>query len=228
MKPYRPKSEFYIVFILLTLVPAILIAQFLQEFLQKNLFAGLSNGIIDGAISLRLIEAPAAITIIGLVFLLYESYLWKLWPFKHVHKVPDINGRYEGFLCSSFNTTVKYPFVFEIEQSLSDLRIIAYTAEESSHSVIAEIGTNNRNHWCVSNIYQDIADPVKAKPDMKNHEGVSFMEIFEDGNMLRGNYYSNPRDRGYYGTYELKRVCRDHHHCFKKEAPEGTEGNVRS
>ncbi len=52
---------------------------------------------------------------------------------------------------------------------------------------------------------------------MKNHEGVSHMEIFNNGDTLKGYYYSNPRDRGYYGTFELKRVSKKHLNCFRKE-----------
>jgi hypothetical protein len=117
---------------------------------------------------------------------------------------------------SSYSPERKVPIVFEIEQELTSIHLVCYVRNESSYSIVTSIGKNNHGHWCVYNIYQNINESMLVEDShVKNHEGVSFANIFENGKILKGRYFSNPRDRGSYGIYELKWVSKARHGGFE-------------
>ncbi len=204
MKTYKLSIQFYIIFVLISVLPAMYISSLLKTFFEIYFIQHLPQNIL--VINLPLfLEAPATIAIIGLLFVWYENYLWRVKPFRYIHNMPNINGRYKGELISNYDTNRKFSIIFEIEQTLTSVDLMTYTEIESSYTLISSLGKNTHNRWSIINVYQAVIDPMKAREELKNHEGVAYTDIHQNGNMLKGSYFSNPRNRGHYGTYELIR-----------------------
>jgi len=53
----------------------------------------------------KFIEAPTAIAIVLFIFWVFNNYLWKWLPIRKLFGIPNIDGRYEGELISSFTET---------------------------------------------------------------------------------------------------------------------------
>ncbi len=189
------------------LVPAVLIAEYLQETLLTPIFDTL---FVNLAFDWRLIEAPVAASLIALSFWVYEVYLWKLQPFKQFHPCPDVSGRYEGYFLRSNNagSETQHEIVFEIDHSLRHISIICYAEERTSHSLVATIGQNGFGHWWVLMIYQNMANEHFIHHHGTRHthgeRGVAFIEISKKGKALHGTYFTNPQDAGVYGTFQVK------------------------
>lgn len=71
---------------------------------------------------------------------------------------------------------------------------------------MSTIGKNNQGNWELCYLYQNKTTTVNHDEDMKDHGGAAFLEIFENGEILKGNYFNNPRDRGRHGSIDAHRV----------------------
>ncbi len=150
-----------------------------------------------------------AVVILLAMFWLVDKWLWRIKGVRIILPIPpDINGRYCGDLVSSYDKDKgidkKYKITLEIKQSLTRVKINLYTENSSSYSVVASIGKNNQDNWEISYLYQNKTNTVNHNEDMKDHGGAAFLEIFNAGEILKGNYFNNPRDRGRHGSLDLK------------------------
>lgn len=188
------------------LVPAVLVAEYLQEVILAPLFDVLFTNLI---FDWRLIEAPVAASVIALSFWVYEVFLWRFPPFKQLHPCPDVNGRYEGIYIRNKDQDPKKEndIVFEIEHTLRHISVVCYSEKRTSHSLVATIGQNGFGHWWVLMIYQNMANEHfvhHGTPHTHGERGVAFIEISKKGKALHGTYFTNPQDTGVYGTFQVK------------------------
>lgn len=193
MQPFKIGPKFYIIFTVLALFPAMWIARMLQNLIEVS-----STGVVKVFADLGLVEAPSAIFLIGTMYWVYERFLWRIWPVRYIHNLPDIAGRYVGEIESSYDDT-KYPFVLEIRQTLQSVSICLYTERSSSFSVIANVGDNEYGNRILVYVYKNTPRTVSKDLDMRSHDGFACLEIFQDEHKLAGFYFNDPRERGRHG-----------------------------
>lgn len=156
------------------------------------------------------IEAPTAIAVILFIFWMLNNYLWKWLPIRKLFSIPNIDGRYEGELVSSFTETKEqngtHKTVIEIQQTLTKITICLYTERSCSYSLTANLCRNNNGNYELVYVYQNKTSAMGTDSDMRDHNGTAILEIFGDGSILDGNYFNNPRERGRYGKIKVTKV----------------------
>lgn len=206
MKTHNLTAKFYIFFSLLTSVPAFWLSSKINIYLSKlpetNALHYLS--------SWGFIEAPTAIAIILFIFWILNNYIWKLLVIRKLFGIPNIDGRYEGELVSSFTETKEqngtYKVAIEIRQTLTNITVCLYTERSCSYSLTANLCKNNNGNYELVYIYQNKTSAMGTNSDMRDHNGTAILVISENGNVLDGNYFNNPRERGRYGKIKATRV----------------------
>jgi len=199
MKPFKLGIKFYIIFVLITLAPTIWLASKLQEILNAS-----SIGYIKQLVSWGVIEAPTAVFFIVILFGIYESILWRIWPFHYLQRIPCVRGRYEGKITSNYNGGTEHLAIIEIQQSLSRISICLYTEKSSSCSLIANIGKNNKGNWFLAYIYNNNPKTVSNDLDMRTHDGCAHLEIFSKEQKINGYYFTDSRERPRYGQINIE------------------------
>lgn len=203
MKQFKLSAKFYIIYSLVFAVPASWIANSLQTYLTELNPANILHRFAE----LGIVEAPTTISLLLIGFWLIDQYLWRIKYVSLITSIPrDINGRYEGTLVSSYDLTKTYNIALEVVQSLTNVSVNLYTENSASYTIVAAIGKNNQENWCLSYLYQNKTSTVNHDEDMKDHGGVAMLEIFDKGSTLKGNYFNNPRDRGRHGSIDVKRT----------------------
>ena len=208
MKVFSLSSKFYIIFSLVLSVPAYGVASVLKTAVDRlpvnNFFHYLS--------AVGVFEAPTTVVLLLLMFWIFNEVLWKFYPIRKIFNLPNINGRYEGKLTSTYTETHEqngtYKIALEIKQSLTSISVFLYTERSCSHSLIASIGRNSNHNHELMYVYQNRTSAMNSDADMRDHRGVAFLEIFDEGKTIVGNYFNNPRERGRYGKMNLtKKQC---------------------
>ena len=206
MKIQNLTAKFYIIFSLLTSVPAFWLSSkiniYLSNLPETNALHYLS--------SWGFIEAPTTIVIILFIFWILNNYIWKLLVIRKLFGIPNIDGRYEGELVSSFTETEEqkgiYKTAIEIKQTLTNITVCLYTERSCSYSFTANLCKNNNGNYELIYIYQNKTSAMGTNSDMRDHNGTAILRIFENGNILDGNYFNNPRERGRYGKIKVTKV----------------------
>lgn len=211
MKAFRLTYKFYITFFLVSFIPSFWIAKGVTGILDNVTLLAPT----DAMLRMGLIEPPTTVVVMFALFVLTDRLLWKHSPLSNLFRIPNINGRYEGLLVSSYDESQSYKIVVEIQQTLTNVFVTLYTENSSSYSLAADVGVNEHKNWSVFYIYQNRTATVNHNQDMKDHNGTCVLDIFKGGNTLKGNYYNNPRDRGRHGSIEIKRVSGSLKGCFE-------------
>ena len=152
------------------------------------------------------VEAPSVLFSFGLLCLLFDRCCWKWNLLSNVGliKTPNLNGEWIGHLQTShdgFNG--KTVIILRIKQSWTQINIVLSTNTSSSHSETASIITGHPKGIVLS--YQYWNKPqANAIDTMHIHPGTTLLELNMEENTLNGEYYTG-RDRGSYGTLELKK-----------------------
>jgi len=199
MKFQRLGFEFYALFVLVVALPATAIAVWLGQLLSY-LGPPLSN-----LVTYRIVEAPTAMAIGGLLFWIYEMFIWRIPGIPYLHSRPDLNGRYEGNVESSYDGA-KYPIVLEIEQTLLSVQVRVFTERSASASLIADIGKNDRGNDVLVYAYRNIPQTVTSDTDMRAHDGFAQLEVFPTEGRVRGKYFNDNRERPTYGVLSVERT----------------------
>lgn len=187
-------------------IPAYWLASILKTIVdslpESNFFYYLS--------SVGVFEAPTAVGLLLAAFWLFNKEIWKFYPIKKLLGVQNLNGRYEGELMSTHTENNEqngtYKIAIEIKQSLTSISVFLYTERSCSYSIIASIGSNSNDNYELMYIYQNQTSAMNTDADMRDHKGVAFLEIFENGKKLTGSYFNNPRERGRYGIIKVEKV----------------------
>ena len=207
MKPFLLNSRFYIIFTLLLLYPA----NYLSGIIHSCVELIPHNSYIYQIFSIGLAQSPTVVVILGIAFWLTNNYLWRISLVKKIFRLKDINGRYEGNLISSYTKDDQqngtYPVVIEISQNLTSIHVNLFTERSCSYSLIANICQNHIGNKELVYVYQNKTAAMGDDSDMKDHNGTAFLEIDDEGNKLKGNYFNNPRERGRYGQIEVKKIA---------------------
>jgi hypothetical protein len=151
------------------------------------------------------LDAPATAGLYGLYYELFRRRLWRLQLFRKwgVVKVPDLSGRWDGQVATSFDErTGKHPVHAEIQQDWTHVSVKVKSAYSRSHSVVGSILTDEETVLD----YEYINEPLPgAPPTMHVHRGTASFHLSADGRTLSGDYYSG-RDRQNFGAIHLNKV----------------------
>lgn len=206
MKEFKIPHTFYIAFFLVLAFPISYFAS-ISEIYLNNLTR---EDILFPLAGLRLSDTAITIILLMLIFWLVERWLWRIKGLPKVLPIPhDLNGRYKGVIISSYDQDKTYEVFIEIEQTMTRVSLALYREASHSETVVASVGKNQEGNWCLYYIYDHKVGSDNSERDMKDHQGVAFLEIFSSGTMLKGNYFNNPRERGRYGTIEARRISRN-------------------
>ncbi|PYT80223.1 MAG: hypothetical protein DMG40_13230 [Acidobacteria bacterium] len=157
-------------------------------------------------------EAPSTLGLYGSLYTLFDKHLWKTSSARKLglSKVPNLEGRWKGFLVTSFDDFDKQRDVMlQIFQSWTQISIYVTTATSISRSCVAVIQVSDLNGAGL--VYQYQCQPLaNARKSMHMHYGTGMLRMFKDDTShLIGEYYAG-RDRGTFGQI-----------CFWKVTPTG-------
>lgn len=139
-----------------------------------------------------------------------NSFLWKVKLseyrlFKWLVDIPNLNGRYEGILESSFpnsvtNKNTKKKCVIEIVQNASKITINSYYADvdgietSKSESVSEEIIKKNNGFYDLYYIFTNKPDILNE--GLNNHSGACKLTFYPQEKKLEGEYYTDRKTKG--------------------------------
>lgn len=156
---------------------------------------------------------------ISVVFYYINKVGWKKKIFKWLIDIPDLNGRYEGQLESSFQTNGSNIIIHcavEVKQTASNINISAYffnsmTNEYStSDSVIELIEKQKNGSFLLYYIYTNT--PGRLHKALNIHEGTTVCIYYPDKKTLSGEYYNS---RPLTGKFEVEWKSDNLIHRFK-------------
>lgn len=136
---------------------------------------------------------------------LFDRRLWRhpLMRKLGLGKTPNLAGRWQGYLTSSFDNHAKrYDLCVQIVQSWTQISVSLTTATSASWSCVGVIQVSDPDG--VASIYQCENQPLAdATRTMHIHFGTAMLRV-SDGHKLTGDYYAG-RDRG---TFARISCCR--------------------
>jgi hypothetical protein len=150
------------------------------------------------------IESPSVLFFYGLLFVVFDKWLWQYFEKIGLVKTPNLNGEWKGYLKSSFDEhSTEIKATLKIFQTWTRIKILLTTERSSSCSETASVITNAPEGKYLS--YQYINEPKSnAVKTMSIHRGTVKLLFDEKKNVLDGEYYSG-RDRQNFGSFYLKK-----------------------
>jgi SMODS-associating 2TM, beta-strand rich effector domain len=151
------------------------------------------------------LDAPSTLGFYGALYALFDRNLWRnriVRKFGLV-RVPNLTGRWHGYLISSFDGHVKrHNLVINIFQTWTQIAVFLTTDASISRSCVAVIQVDDPDG--VSLTYQYQNQPLaNATRTMHMHYGTAMLRMSDDDS-LTGDYYAG-RDRRTFGRiYCLK------------------------
>ena len=145
------------------------------------------------------IETPSVLFFYGLLFVIFDKWLWQYLKKVNFVKTPNLIGEWSGTLKSSFdNHLSEVKATLKIFQTWTRIKILLTTDQSSSHSESASIVIDAPEGKYLS--YQYINDPKSnAVETMSIHRGTVRLVFDEKKNTLEGEYYSG-RGRQNFGS----------------------------
>lgn len=152
----------------------------------------------------------STVSILVLILTLINTVLWKFKIFRWLVNIPNLNGRYEGELISSFidpvtNLPTKKKCVIEISQNASECKINSYYGDWNTQmqtsdatSVLEEIVKKSNGVFEVFYVFSNTANALQNH--LHNHIGTCSLKYFKDIKTLDGEYYNQ---RGFKGTIKV-------------------------
>lgn len=145
-------------------------------------------------------------TIFGLVFVVFDKFLWK-WRFLFklgIVKTPNISGKWEGNLSSSYHDfKEEMPACIVIKQTWSSILISGNFNQSKSYSISANLETNNGGRTVLRYVYTNENNLAKSNGTMSSHSGLTTLEFTLNEGITEGKYYNEPPQNVNYGTLHL-------------------------
>jgi hypothetical protein len=157
----------------------------------------------------KYIDLFSTVSLLFLTLLFIDEIGWKWKLFKWLVDIPNLNGRYEGTIESTFQTNganTKKDCAIEITQTASKIKMFSYYGDpgtnnqtSSGKSLSEEIFKEADGFFSIYHIY--LGEPNKLMTQLNVHSGSSSMKYHPDEKKLIGSYYN---DRPNKGTLEVK------------------------
>lgn len=134
-----------------------------------------------------------------LFFYSYDRYLWKfLWKLK-LSQIPNLNGKWNGYIKTSHSEGKEINVEVNIKQTWSSIFIVLKTSDSKSKSETASISLSESRL-----MYQYFNEPLSSSVEtLHKHYGVAFLD-FDEINRLEGSYFTC-KDRQTHGEIFLER-----------------------
>ncbi len=142
------------------------------------------------------------------LYWLFDNHVWRwrLWMNLGLLKVPDLNGKWAGYVESSYGNGSTHEVAISIIQKWSKLSIRFETEQSRSHSISGTLTVVDLPNPELSYLY--VNQPKALAPSsMEMHKGTASLEL--KGGVLEGEYYTG-RGRMTSGSITLTRVNRVH------------------
>lgn len=157
--------------------------------------------------------------VFGLLFMIYNNYMWKIRFLNKIWNVPNISGRWkcEGNTykkspsesqrtgCRGIERQYSWEGSVTIIQKWNSILISLSTDKSNSESFMAQIEVIDDKSCQLLYAYKNVTIPG-AFVDMRGHEGICRITFSESLTFGAGEYFTNPKDRLSYGTMKWIRV----------------------
>jgi hypothetical protein len=151
-------------------------------------------------------DAPSVGGFLTLFYTAFDKWVWRKAIIRKLHltRIPDLNGKWSGYIRSSFNEHSKsLPAKADIKQTWTEINVLVRTKSSESCSLTATITMDDRGASVLSYEYLNEPRP-DADKTMHMHRGFTTLTLSDDGCTLSGPYYSG-RDRQNSGLLHLER-----------------------
>lgn len=149
------------------------------------------------------VETPSPLVVFGVLFGLFDKYAWK-WPMMRIlglTHAPDLSGRWEGELTSSYDPNSNTRVVLEVKQTWTQITLKISTGQSHSWSSTAAIDINSLRGTILR--YEYCNEPQNSSADTMNmHYGTTRLLIKKHS--LEGGYYTD-KNRRSFGDMKFKR-----------------------
>jgi hypothetical protein len=145
-----------------------------------------------------LYRAPTNTAIIASLLIFYDKYLWKYPVFNFLVKIPNLNGRYEGYIKYEWEgKKEEKETVVEIIQTASKIQVNTYFNSENhentfSKSLVEDIKHEN-GQFSIYLFYFNSGTNISSYLDC--HEGANCLKAFlnddKSPRKLSGHYFTN-------------------------------------
>lgn len=123
------------------------------------------------------------------VIIAYTHFLWRLEPFKKMHKIVDINGKWAGVMPIGDKTI---EVEVRIKQHFDDVSVKLITNHNVSDSLVTKI-VEDHDGWKLYIVYKcKPIDGVSSKDDIDY--GTIMVRLDED--ILEGEFYNSKKLSG--------------------------------
>ncbi len=155
------------------------------------------------------------------------TFLWvwlekSLWHYKFLQAMrktfniaPDIRGRWEGIVHSSISVE-PHKFVVEVIQSLTTLRVHAYSTIGTSKSILVDIAADDHeNQFTLCFYWQgEMPTEVQNKKLIQRFNGYTLLTLndYDKPKTFKGTYFTDVQPEQTHGTIELSWVSLDLKH----------------
>jgi hypothetical protein len=144
-------------------------------------------------------RVPTTVSLLGIVLLIYNDYLWKYPILNLLMDIPDLSGRYEGAIRYLRDGVDKEKKCFiEITQSASKIKVHSYFSDgvnenTSSKSLVEDIKKEEDKFFDLYLFY--LNSGTKQNGGLDCHEGAQKLRFIpgRNGNnaQLIGHYFTN-------------------------------------
>src|SRR5258708_4337004 len=151
------------------------------------------------------LDAPSTLGFYGAFYALFDRNLWRNRLVRKLGlvRVPNLTGRWRGYLISSFDGHVKrHDLMINIFQSWTQIAVFLTTETSMSRSCAAVIQVDDPDALTLTYQYQN--QPLaNAMRTMHMHFGTATLRLSDD-DTLTGDYYAG-RDRRTFGRISSRR-----------------------
>ena len=123
--------------------------------------------------------------IFGILFFLFDKYLWKWNPIKKFIKIPNLNGTWIGKGESNYERT-KFNVKLIIEQTFCNINISGEFGKSNSNSLIANIDYSDELKNKITYSYRN--DPKSIRSKIDSHVGTVILNLNQ--NKMKGSYFT--------------------------------------
>lgn len=200
MHPYATNCSERRIVIAVLVIASILLAYGLSWLISKFQ--------ITFQISLWWLDTPAVFGFYGILYTLFDRWLWKAQILRTLYlvKVPDLNGTWNGEARSSHQEfAAPHTVTLKIDQTWTELCASLRGQHSDSESVVAAVLFPKPGEVVLT--YQYRNEPrAQALKAMHAHRGTAWLCFRQDGSedYLEGEYYSG-RGRQNIGSLNLRR-----------------------
>ncbi|EKF86596.1 hypothetical protein [Methanobacterium formicicum] len=152
----------------------------------------------------------SAILYYDILFWLFNDYLWKYCSFIPFCNIPNLNGKWEGIINSSFKDTETkertiVTATMDINQKWQEMEIRFKSDNSESKTVTGAFFTKNSNAKELTYQYENNLVPTSDIETMHSHDGTGWITIASDLKSLEGKYYTG-RDSSNNGGLSFTKV----------------------